>query len=167
MIVWGLTFMILAAAAAVVSVRNVFRASLSLGVVLLGVAGCFLLLDAEFLAFVQILVYVGAILTLIVLAVMLTANLPSAEAPARSRPHRIISAAIALGLFVSLVQAVVVLAPVGSPSTSPSTLPALGQALITTFVMPFEVISLVFVAAMVGAIAVAFTPSHRATTTIR
>lgn len=145
---------VLVSAVWVVTLRNLFRAALSLGLVLIGVAGLFILLEAEFLAFVQILIYVGAILTLVVFAIMLTANLQTAAGPLASR--RSAPAAIAASsLFVVLVMATRSLASPGELGGSAVPLRALGQALVTTLVLPFEVISLVFVAAMVGAIAIA------------
>ena len=145
----------------VVALSNLFRAALSLGLVLLGVAGLFILLEAEFLAFVQVLIYVGAILTLVVFAIMLTAKLqggPDASArPAfggasRQRPA---AALAALGMFAMLAFATQGLIWPTTPASSAVPLATLGQQLITTLVLPFEVISLVFVAAIVGAIAVA------------
>ena len=159
---WALLSFILASAVIVVAIRNLFRAALSLGLVLLGVAGLFVLLEAEFLAFVQILVYVGAILTLVVFAVMLTAR---AEAgvnslgsqrqsvmPAVSR-QRGPAAVVSVGLFILLATVTQRMA-ISSPA-EPVGLAQLGKELITTLVLPFEVISLVFVAALVGAVIVA------------
>lgn len=146
-------FVVLLGALWVVTQRNLFRAAMSLGVVLFGVAGIFLVLGAEFLAFVQILIYVGAILTLVVFAIMLTAKLhATSTAPAfrRTGPAALISLALFV-LLVSIVRTFTFPPAAGQPVT----LAALGQQLITTLILPFEVISLVFVVAMVGAIAVA------------
>ena len=148
--------LVLASAVLVVRLRNVFRAALSLGLVLIGVAGLFILLEADFLAFVQILVYVGAILTLVVFAVMLTARVPSSKA---APPHATIPAAIvSLALFALLASVVHAVAP--AVPSEPVTLPQLGRELVTTLVLPFEVISVLFVSAMVGAIAVAASPNN-------
>ena len=138
----------------VVSLRNLFRAALSLGVVLVGVAGCFILLEAEFLAFVQILVYVGAILTLIVFAIMLTTRHPVTLEHTTPR-NPILAAVSCLALFGILVR-VLEGVPLGDVASVKAVDTAeLGQQLVTTLVLPFEVISLVFVAAMVGAIVLA------------
>ncbi len=138
----------------VVTLRNLFRAALSLGLVLLGVAAFFLVLEAEFLAFVQILVYVGAILTLVVFAVMLTAKLQAPPtSPVRRQP--VAAAAVSIGLFLLLAATTQALVWPPASMGDAVTLPHLGQELIKTLVLPFEVISLVFVAAMVGAIALA------------
>lgn len=151
---WGFAAVVLVSAAWVVTLRNLFRAALSLGLVLLGVAGLFILLEAEFLAFVQILIYVGAVLTLIVFAIMLTSKLQgSPTVPASRQP---LPAALAsLGLFAVLASATQRLVWPAAPSAEAVPLAVLGQQLVTTLVLPFEVISLVFVAAIIGAIAIA------------
>ena len=149
----------------VVTLRNLFRAALSLGLVLLGVAGVFLSLDAPFLAFIQILVYVGAILTLVVFAIMLTARLqPGPTEQVRRHPWP--AAAVSLGLFLLLVWAtkpLVASLPAGGqgmpmPSAEATTLEGLGAYLVVDWVLPFEVISLLFVAVLVGAVALVFRP---------
>jgi len=156
----AMALLVLASAVLVVSLRNIFRAALSLGLVLIGVAGLFILLEAEFLGFVQILVYVGAILTLVVFAVMLTAKAGVTGAQAASRQQGP-AAIVSLALFALLATVVNALAPSMTPAPDPPTLRQLGQGLITTWVLPFEVISLVFVSAMVGAIAIASSKSSR------
>ena len=140
----------------VVTLRNLFRAALSLGLVLIAVAGLFILLEAEFLAFVQILVYVGAILTLVVFAIMLTAHLQTSPTiPARCQT--LPAACVSLALFVTLVSVTrSVDWPVG-PQADAVALATLGQQLVTTLILPFEIISLVFVAALVGAVSLAAT----------
>ncbi|PIQ83938.1 MAG: hypothetical protein COV75_04880 [Candidatus Omnitrophica bacterium CG11_big_fil_rev_8_21_14_0_20_63_9] len=146
--------LVLVSAIWVVTLRNLFRAALSLGLALLGVAAIFLLLEAEFLAFVQILVYVGAILTLVIFAIMLTAKLQTAvDVPSRRQP---VAAALACtALFAVLVAATWGLSWSPYPAGDAVNLSALGRELVETLVLPFEVISLVFVAAVVGAIAIA------------
>ena len=147
-----LAALVLGGALLVVTIRNLFRAALSLGVVLLGVAGLFVLLEADFLAFVQVLVYVGAILVLVVFAVMLTARSHSVAEP-QSR-QRLPAALVCLTLFVALGAVTEAIIP--ATELPPAvTLTQLGEELITSLVLPFEVISLVFVAALVGAIALA------------
>lgn len=149
----------------VVSLRNLFRAALSLGLTLIGVAGLFLVMDAEFLALVQVLVYVGAILILIVFAIMLTSGLPNAPAspPPQQPVKNLPAAAVSIGLFAILASATRSLTWPATPSSALAagdmSLASLGQELVKTFVLPFEVVSLVFVAAMIGAIAIA--TAHR------
>jgi len=154
MVFGALAAVVLIGALWVVILKNLFRAALSLGLVLLGVAGLFILLEAEFLAFVQILVYVGAILTLVVFAIMLTARLQTA--PEVSASRQIVPAAVAsLGLFVVLAAATFPLTWGSAPSAEAIPPAELGRQFVGPLALPFEVISLVFVAAIVGAIVVA------------
>ncbi|MBI3321136.1 MAG: NADH-quinone oxidoreductase subunit J [Candidatus Omnitrophica bacterium] len=150
----ALALMVLLSAVWVVTLRNLFRAALSLGLVLVGVAGLFILLEAEFLAFVQILVYVGAILTLVVFAIMLTATRHAGPVSSVSR-QRIPAALASSSLFAVLVSVTGALSWPATSLTEAVSIAALGQQLVTTLVLPFEVVSLVFVAAMVGAIVIA------------
>jgi NADH-quinone oxidoreductase subunit J len=144
----------------VVSLRNLFRAALSLGLTLIGVAGLFLLLGAEFLAFVQILVYVGAILTLIFFAIMLTSRPRGSGAPPAGARQQAPAALVSFALFGVLAVSTHAVAWPAQGAGGPVTLAALGQQLVTTLVLPFEVISLIFVAAAVGAVVLAM--EHRA-----
>ena len=148
-----MSLLVLVGAIWVVSLPNLFRAALSLGLVLIGVAGLFLWLQAEFLAFVQILVYVGAILTLVIFAIMLTSG-AGASAPTAASRAQLPAAVLSLLLFLllsSITQSLL------TPTMAePVTTQALGRELITTLLLPFEVISLVFVAAIIGAVAVAW-----------
>ena len=163
----ALAALVLVGACWVVTLPNLFRAALSLGLVLLGVAGLFVLLEAEFLGFAQILVYVGAILTLVVFAIMLTARLQAASPAAPASRQAVPGAVVAGSLFALLAAATWRVAwpsgQLGDGTAVP--LAALGQQLVTTFVLPFEVVSLVFIVALVGAFGIAapWTRRDRAT----
>lgn len=150
----ALSLLVLTAAFWVVSLSNLFRAALSLGLVLIGIAGLFLLLEAEFLAFAQILIYVGAILTLLVFAIMLTAKMQQEPAAPASR-NRWGASAAALAVFGMLACTTQAVHWPTLALPNEVTLPILGQRLVTTWILPFEVISLVFVAVIAGAVAVA------------
>ncbi len=146
--------LVLVSAVWVVMLRNLFRAALSLGLVLVGIAVLFVLLQAEFLAFVQILVYVGAILVLVIFAIMLTSRLQGEPSVAASR-HPAPAALFSVALFLILVKKTLALPWPAMPSREIVSLPQLGEELITTLILPFEVISLVFVVVMIGAVAIA------------
>ncbi len=146
--------LVLVSAFWVVTLTNLFRAALSLGLVLVGVACLFLLMAAEFLAFVQILVYVGAILTMVIFAIMLTGKLQTTvDAPSRS--CGLLAAAASGALFAILAAAILGFPWPISNQTEVVTPAAIGQQMVTTLVLPFEVISLVFVAVMIGAMVLA------------
>ena len=142
----------LASAVLVVTLDNLFRAALSLGLTLLAVAGLFFLLEAEFLGWAQVLVYVGAILTLVVFAIMLTTRTQSPGASPRPRQH--LPAAVATTALFGLLLTVTASMP-SSMAPEAVRLEDLGRELVTTLALPFEVIGVLFVAAMVGAIVVA------------
>lgn len=146
-----LAVIVLAGALWVVTLTNLFRAALSLGVVLFGVAGLFIALQADFLGFVQILVYIGAILTLVVFAIMLTTK-ARASGEASSRPA-LLPALVSLALFGTLASSTYGLVWPQAGAAEAVSLRELGEQLVTTYVLPFELVSLVFVAAIAGAVA--------------
>ena len=126
----------------------------------LHVAGIFLLLGAEFLAAVQVIVYAGAILMFYLFFVMLF-DLPDEEVRPRFGNHWPFAAAVGLG-FAGLAW----IARVGAGTASAETpvavervpqgnLAAIGMALFGPFVLPFEIASLILLAAMIGAVVLA------------
>ena len=155
LIVFGLlSALVLVGAVWVATLKNLFRAALSLGLVLVGISGLFLLMGAEFLAFVQILVYVGAILTMVIFAIMLTGRLQTT--PDEPLPgSRAIAGVASLALFVILSAATAGIEWPSLDGGEPITVSAIGQQMVTTLVLPFEVVSLIFVAVMIGAMVIA------------
>ena len=137
---------------AVVVTRNVVQAALALLVSLIAVAGIYLVLYAEFLALVQVLIYGGAIIIVLVFAIMLTRN---AEYPRTSDNRQWPLAALAaLGLLAVLVPSFLINAVRGtSPQNAAFT--DIGKSLFTTWAVPFEVASLVLLVALIGAIIIA------------
>jgi NADH-quinone oxidoreductase subunit J len=141
----------------VVTMRKVFYAALFLILSFLGVAGLYILLEAELLAMVQILVYVGAIAILIVFAIMLSRRLMSPEYQARNEQW-LIALAAAVALFAVLV---FILLQVGWPTVAASvpddSIRALGEALVSPdqFVLVFEVASILLLIALVGSVIIA------------
>ena len=150
-------FLILAVAAVgsavgVVTSRNIFYSALMLVACLFLVAGFYVLLEAPFLAAVQVLVYVGAIAVLIIFAVMLTEKIMSRKARAWNEQWwvallvAICLAAVLVYVVTTAVWRVSDAAPVADPIT------ALGQTLMSTYVLPFEVASILLLMALIGAI---------------
>lgn len=144
------------AAIGVVTLRSVFHSALALALTLLGVAGIYLALQAEFLAMIQILLYVGAVMTLVIFAVMLTERLGDKTIRQNNRQ----SIAAFLGSFLFLVILCRILLrtpwPVREEAIAKHVNTAdLGNALMGTYVFPFEVISVVLIAALIGAIVIA------------
>lgn len=150
-------FLILAVAAVgsavgVVTSRNIFYSALMLVACLFLVAGFYVLLEAPFLAAVQVLVYVGAIAVLIIFAVMLTEKIMSRKARAWNEQWwvallvAICLAAVLVYVVTTAVWRVSEAAPLADPIT------ALGQTLMNTYVLPFEVASILLLMALIGAI---------------
>jgi NADH-quinone oxidoreductase subunit J len=141
----------------VVTMRNLFRAALFLVLSFIGVAGFYILLEAEFLAMIQILVYVGAISILIIFAIMLSRSMMSPEFKARNEQW-LIGLVAAVALFAVLAY---ILLQVNWP-TAPSEvgtdlISELGQALVSPeqYVLVFEVASVLLLVALVGAVIIA------------
>jgi len=144
------------AAAGVVITRNIVYAALFLLVALGGVAGTFVLLFAEFLALVQVLIYGGAIIIVILFAIMLTRQREfHLTTEHRQWP---LAAVASVGLFVLLAAAY--LSDADTFNTiirSGISVEELGTALFTTWAVPFEIASLVLLIALIGAIVISRT----------
>jgi NADH-quinone oxidoreductase subunit J len=142
----------LGAALAVVTNRNILHSAFYLILSFVGVASIYVLLEAPFIAVVQVLVYIGAIAILIVFAIMLTRRLMSEELVQRNAQWgwaALGSTALfaVLGWFVYRVNW-----PVVRQSVPEESINIIGQDLLTKFVIPFEVASVLLLAALVGAI---------------
>jgi NADH-quinone oxidoreductase subunit J len=148
----------IASALLAVTRRNPVHSMLWVLALFLHVAGIFLLLGAEFLAAVQIIVYAGAILIFYLFVVMLL-DLPDEEAHPRFGRHWPVAAAVGLG-FMTLVW----LARAGAANAAGHTasnrpllggLAAIGMALFGPFALPFEMASLLLLAAIIGTVVLA------------
>lgn len=151
----GVAFGMLAAASVLGAVmmlttRNVMRAAFWLLEVMAAVAGVFLVLSAEFLALVQLAVYAGAVSILVLFSVMLT--LRTREECMRSRDFSAVAAASALA-FGGLTLLTLGRSSLPASSEAPATsVEALGRVLFTSWLVPFEIASLVLLVALVGAV---------------
>jgi NADH-quinone oxidoreductase subunit J len=152
-------FALLAAAGAVLAVtsRHVVHAALWLVVTLGALAGVFLTLGAEIVALVQLLVYVGAVVVLVLFALMLTRAPIGMRNDLFAPRGRRLAAAVAAASTAALVGGVLLVA-VGDATIDPD--PArgrarsIGEALFGGWVLPFELLSLLLLAALIGALAV-------------
>ena len=146
----------LLAAVAAMSLRNLVHCALMLAVSFSGVAALYLQLNAEFVGFTEILVYVGAIAILIVMAILLTR---SGETPEKSvltsgwLAGIIVTAAVFMLLGWTILHSSALSSPVSeSPRISVKNI---GDELMTRYVLPLEIIGLVLTAAMIGAVVIA------------
>jgi NADH-quinone oxidoreductase subunit J len=138
----------------VVSTTNVVRAALWLVVTLGAIAGCYLVLTAEFVAVVQLLIYVGAVVVLLLFAVMFTRAPigPGTDLDTRNRPIAALVALATAGLLITLLVDAFRHAYVDLNAGQPGSAAALGSAVFRTYVLPFEVVSVLLLAALIGAI---------------
>lgn len=138
----------------VVSTTQLVHAALWLVVTLGSVAGIFLLLAAEFLAWVQVLIYVGAVVVLVLFALMLT-RAPTGPQPG-ARAREVVPAAVVALLVASLLVVTVVAGfrdvALELDGSLVGTAEQTGNALFRRWVLPFEVLSVLLLAALVGAI---------------
>ena len=135
----------------VVITKNIVYAAFSLLVSMIGIAGVFLLAFAEFLALVQILIYGGAVVIVILFALMLTRIEDFRDlSDSRNRPLALLVSLILFAvLVVSLIQT-----PTSTGERSHVSMGELGESLFTDWAIPFEVASLVLLVALIGAIVI-------------
>lgn len=158
---WLISFVMLGSAFLVVTLKNIFHCALFLVLTLFCVAGMFILLGAEFLAAAQVLIYVGAVAILMIFAIMLTENISNRRI--RQTSHAALVAALLCALFAGCVASLVGSSIGRLPQifgAFKGDLPAhnvalLGKYLMTEYMLPFEVISILLLAAMIGAIVLA------------
>ncbi len=165
-----LSAIILTSAIAVVTLRNLFHAALALMASFLGVAGIYVLLEAGFLGMAQLLVYIGAISILIIFAVMMTRRMMQTQ----ENPFNAQMIAAFIGTLIAMVILFVVISrlypltpgvdsllssvPQVDPAIMEDSVARLGRAFVSAdaYVLPFEIASVLLLAALVGSIFIAW-----------
>ena len=179
---WLLTVVAVGSALGVVLIRDLFRAALLLVAVFIAVGGYFVLLSAEFLAVVQVLIYAGAIAVLIIFAVMLTRDVQQGNPPNRLQIPAVLFAGLLLAALVVVAldtqwnflpeeeRQTVDLVQTSAVATIPAEAleeagvteaaaqeeaqsAGLADLLIGRYVLPFEAVSVLLLAALIGALA--------------
>jgi NADH-quinone oxidoreductase subunit J len=160
---WTIAVSTIVAALAVVHLRDVFRAALFLIVTFMGVAGMFVLMRAEFLAVIQVLIYVGAISVLIIFAILMTRDVEEGSPSNTLRiPAAVVSvlfAAAAIFVAVSTDWQLLEAAELGAEASAKTaevfsnTVPWIARLLIRDFVLAFEIAGVLLLAAIIGALA--------------
>ncbi|HOW58103.1 MAG TPA: NADH-quinone oxidoreductase subunit J [Candidatus Omnitrophota bacterium] len=154
--IYGTMALALIAAIAVVTLRNLFHSALCLAAVLIATAMIYAAFHADFLAAAQILLYVGAVMTLIIFAIMLTEQLGSKTIRQTNRQN--LAALAGLLVFVVILGRVIFKTPwpvTEKALASKVTVMELGKAFMGPYVFPFEVISIILIAALLGAVVIA------------
>jgi NADH:ubiquinone oxidoreductase subunit 6 (subunit J) len=148
---WMCATALVGSALAVVLGKNLFHSVLWLALALVSTAAIFLTLDAEFLAAVQILLYAGGVVTVVVFAIVVTERLVGQRLSHTSR--RVATAgAVSAALLALLVRAIAI-ADVSVPAPPPpgDLTAQIGTALLTRFALPFELLALLLVVGLLAA----------------
>lgn len=166
MLAQNITFGLLAAAMVIaalrlVTTRNVVHAALYLVIVLAGMAAQYVLLAAEFVAVVQVLVYIGAIMVLVLFGIMLT-RAPIGHDQDLSNDQKVVSGVVALFLFGALAAMLVDafgkteldLDNSVASMAAGGNLRVVSDSIFSTYLVPFEVVSVLLLAALVGAVVI-------------
>ena len=154
-IFYGFAFLTIASAFVVVTVRNIVHAAFSLMVTLFGVAGLYVFLQADFLAATQVIVYVGGILVLILFGVMMTSGRLEMRIHIE-RGQLLLGGIIAVALLMLLLT-VIANTPAWKNLTDdgtvlPPTTERIGELILNgPFLLPFEVVSVLLLVALIGA----------------
>jgi NADH-quinone oxidoreductase subunit J len=157
---WIIAVVMAAAAIGVVTMKNIVHAALALVVVLAGVAAQYILLQAEFLGIVQVLIYIGAVIVLFLFGIMLT-RAPMRKSAEYDNDQRPLAGAVALLIFGVLAYLLAdEFGGFGDPAdklrlTQPTATSAIADSIFRTYVVAFEAVSLLLLAALIGAIVLA------------
>jgi NADH-quinone oxidoreductase subunit J len=155
---WILSVITVVGAVLAITLRNLIHCVLSLILFFLGIAGHYLLLRADFLGAVQILIYIGAVVVLILFAIMLTRHVTGSEGP-----HEVLGGKWWAGMGTAIIIAGLLWAVIGKDKLA-SMLPAgaakasvaeIGRALVGDWVVPFEAMAVLLTAALIGAVVIA------------
>ena len=157
---WIIALVMVAAAIGVVTMKNIVHAALALVVVLAGVAAQYVLLQAEFLGIVQVLIYIGAVIVLFLFGIMLT-RAPMQRSTEYDNDQRPLAGAVALLIFGVLAYLLAdEFGGIGDPAdklhlTQPTATSAIADSIFRTYVVAFEAVSMLLLAALIGAIVLA------------
>lgn len=152
---WTLAVIGIVSALGVVLLRNVFRAALSLVLCFISIAGIYITLSADFLAAVQILVYVGAISVIIILAIMMTREVQRGSLSNKLRFPAFLVAVLFTGIMVFTIIKTpwqIADAPPLEPTTAALAIELFGE---NGFILPVVIAALLLLSAIIGAIVIA------------
>jgi NADH-quinone oxidoreductase subunit J len=149
---WCLSIILVGSALGVVLSKNLFHSVLWLALALVGTAGVFLLLEAEFLAAVQLLLYAGGVVTVAVFAIVVTERLVG-ERIAQTNRRIVGGAIVSLGVLALVVSTLTKTTLAVTGPVMPGDLTQLiGEGVLRRFVLPFELLALLMVAALLAAV---------------
>ena len=151
----GIALAMFASAVRVVSSPNVVHAALMLVLTLAGAAGLFIMLGAEFVAWTLVLVYIGAVVVLFLFGIMITRAPTGRDSVRLDHARRWPAALIALATFVTIASATTAAFEDAAIPEGVVRTEAIGDVLFSRYVIPFEAVSFVLLAALIGGIVLA------------
>ncbi|MBL7013958.1 MAG: NADH-quinone oxidoreductase subunit J [Candidatus Marinimicrobia bacterium] len=148
---WSVAFVTVASAGMVVFSGQLIYSAIALLFTLLGVAGLYIFLWADFMAGVQVMVYIGGILVLIIFGIMLTHKIVSVKISQSNVQRKL--GAVVVGIFLIFLTSSIGDAPwFQMVTTEPSeTVRTVGRLLMTKYLLPFEVASILLLGSLIGA----------------
>ncbi len=150
-LVFALIFVVTIGSASIVAFsRNLIYSAFALIGTFLGVAATFIMLQADFLGLAQVMVYAGGILVLTVFAVMLTSRIDQSQNNNPVTNYKMV-VPVMIGFLLLMLSVVASDKWVMNASSAPATISALGNSLLTRYLLPFELISVLLLMAMIGA----------------
>lgn len=158
---WGLSIMAVACALGVILSRNPINSVMCLILTFFAISGHYILMNAQFLAVVNVIVYAGAIMVLFLFVIMLM-NLNADVEPQKGQLIQIAGVISGGVLFLVLLAAIHSAAPIGidKKSTDIGLIDNLGKVLFKEYVLPFEISSVLFLSAMIGAVVIGKKEPH-------
>jgi len=148
---WGLAAVLVGAGLAVVIGKNLFHSVLWLALALIATAGIFLTLDAEFIAAVQVLLYAGGVVTVVVFAIVVTERLVGERISQTSR-HLAAGAIVSAGVLALLLRGITHAGmALPRPPLEGDLTRRLGTSLLTRYVLPFELLAVLLLVGLLAA----------------
>lgn len=153
----------LGSAIAAMSLRNLVHCALCTVLTFAGLAAMYLQLNAQFVGFAQILVYVGAVAILILFAVLLTRNSETQPNTRIASPSWIVGIFVAISVSGTLIYSVIKSTKLAQalPPAPDATVKKIGEQLMTNYALPLEIVALLLTAAMIGAVIIAMRDSEK------
>ncbi|MBI4733372.1 MAG: NADH-quinone oxidoreductase subunit J [Rubrobacteridae bacterium] len=135
--------------------RNLFHSAMTLGAFLLSVSGLYFLLDADLVGIMQVFVYIGGVMVVLLFGIMLTSQIANMRQVSGLQQR--LSSDLAVAVLTAFIAAILIESNFTVSSSAPvkNTLPLIGKLFMTNYVLPFEVISVLLLAALIGAIVIA------------
>ncbi|MFQ6611951.1 MAG: NADH-quinone oxidoreductase subunit J [Fidelibacterota bacterium] len=151
LVFWSLVLMTIVSAAVVVQSRKLMYSAYALLFTFVGIAGLYIFLWADFIAVVQIMIYVGGILVLIIFGIMLTNKISSVNI-SHTSVQKEIGGLVVLGVLVIMGVMIIQTPWLQQPNSEPSqTVATIGMLLMMDYLLPFEVACLLLLGALIGA----------------